>query len=86
MPDDRHRLRCEKWKRQKPAFDAMGEDGSAGLFNLFLEHIMEEELEDHTSGVKCGGIKISSLRFADDIDLMICNAEELHKLTNKVNN
>ena len=41
---------------------------SPTLFNIFLERIMAEALEDHKSTVSIGGRTISKLRFADDID------------------
>ena len=43
---------------------------SPTLFNLFLERIMTDALEDFDGGISCGGRKISNLRFADDIDLI----------------
>ena len=41
---------------------------SPTLFNLFLERIMTDALEDHEGTVSIGGRTITSLRFADDID------------------
>ena len=41
---------------------------SAALFNIFLERIMTDALEDHKGTVSLGGRKITNLRFADDID------------------
>ena len=41
---------------------------SPTLFNIFLERIMADALEDHKSTVSIGGRTISNLRFADDID------------------
>ena len=41
---------------------------SPTLFNIFLERIMADALEDHKSSVGIGGRTISNLRFADDID------------------
>ena len=37
-------------------------------FNIFLERIIADALEDHNSRVSIGGRTISNLRFADDID------------------
>jgi len=37
------------------------------MFNLFLEHIMSEALENYEGTVSIGGIKVNNLRFADDI-------------------
>ena len=41
---------------------------SPTLFNIFLERIMTNALEDHEGTVSIGGRTITNLRFADDID------------------
>ena len=41
---------------------------SPTLFNIFLERIMTDALNDHEGTVIIGGINITNLRFADDID------------------
>ena len=41
---------------------------SPTLFNIFLERIMTDALENHVSTVTIGGRTVSNLRFADDID------------------
>ena len=41
---------------------------SPTLFNIFLERIMADALEDHKSTVSIGGRTISNLRSADDLD------------------
>ena len=41
---------------------------SPTLFNIFLERIMTDALEDHEGTVSIGGRTIINLRFADDID------------------
>ena len=41
---------------------------SPTLFNIFLERIMTDALEDHEGTVNIGGRTITGLRFADDID------------------
>ena len=41
---------------------------SAVLFNIYLERIMTDALEDHEGTVSIGGRTITNLRFADDID------------------
>ena len=43
------------------------------LFNIFLERIMCEALDDHEGSVSIGGRFITNFRFADDI---VVNAEE----------
>ena len=41
---------------------------SPTLFNIFLERIMADALEDHEGTDSIGGRAITNLRFADDID------------------
>ena len=41
---------------------------SPTLFNIFLERITTDALEDHEGTVSIGGRTITNLRFADDID------------------
>ena len=41
---------------------------SSTLFNIFLERIMTDALEDHKGTVNIGRRTITNLRFADDID------------------
>ena len=49
---------------------------SPTLFNIFLERIMSEVLDDHEGSVSIGGRLITNFRFADDI---VVNAEEEKK-------
>ena len=53
---------------------------SPTLFNIFLERIMTDSLEDHEGTVSIGGRKITNLRFADDIDGLAGEEEELANL------
>ena len=53
------------------------------LFNLFLEKIMRETLNNFHSTISIGGRTISNLRFAD-IDLMGGSNTELQELTNRL--
>ena len=46
---------------------------SPTLFNIFLERIMCEALDDHEGSVSIGGRLITNFRFANDI---VVNAEE----------
>ena len=46
-------------------------------FNIFLERIMTDALEDHEGTVSIGGRTITSLRFADDIDGLAGETEVL---------
>ena len=50
---------------------------SPTLFNIFLERIMTDALEDHEGTVSIGGRTITNLRFADDIDGLAGEEEEL---------
>ena len=54
------------------------------LFNLFLENIMTETLQNHQSTISIGGRSLCNLRFADDIDLMGGSKQELQNLTNRL--
>ena len=49
------------------------------LFNIFLERIMTDALEDHEGTVSIGGRTITNLCFADNIDTA-GEEEELAKL------
>jgi len=53
---------------------------SPTLFNVFLCRIMTDALEDHTGTVSIGGRIITNLRFADDIDGLAGNEQELANL------
>ena len=53
---------------------------SPTLFNIFLEEIMTEALEKHHGTVSIGGRTITKLRFADDIDGLAGDEEELEAL------
>ena len=55
------------------------------LFNLYLEN-MRETLHNFKSTIFIGGRIISNLRFADDIDLMGGNNDELQELTDRLSN
>ena len=43
---------------------------SPTLFNIFLDRIMSDDLEEHAGKVSLGGRNITNLRFADDIDAL----------------
>ncbi|PIK42080.1 endonuclease-reverse transcriptase [Apostichopus japonicus] len=53
---------------------------SPTLFNIFLERIMTDALENHNGTVSIGGRNITNLRFADDIDGLAGNEDELANL------
>ena len=50
------------------------------LFHIFLERIMTDALEDHDGTVSIGGRTNTNLRFADDIDGLAGEEEELANL------
>ena len=52
---------------------------SPTLFNIFLERIMTDALEDHEGTVSIGGRAVTNLCFADDID-GLAGEEELAKI------
>ena len=54
------------------------------LFNLFLEQIMLETLENRQTSISIGGRPVCNLRFADDIDLMGSSKEDLQDLTTRL--
>ena len=55
---------------------------SPTLFNIFLKRIMADALEDHKGPVSIGERTITNLRFADDIDGLAGQEQELVKLVN----
>ena len=57
---------------------------SPTLFNIFLERIMSDALEDHEGTVSIGGRTITNLRFADYIDGQAGSEEELANLVKRL--
>ena len=55
---------------------------SPTLFNIFLDRIMADSFEDHDRTVSIGGRTITNLRFANDIDGLARQGQELVKLVN----
>ena len=53
---------------------------SPTIFNIFLERIMSDALEEHDGKVSIGGRNITNLRFADDIDALAEEEQELEAL------
>ena len=49
-------------------------------FNIFLEKIMSDALEEHDRKVSIGGRTITNQRFADDIDALVEDEQELEVL------
>ena len=58
---------------------------SPTLFNIFLERIMCEALDDHKSSVSIGGRLITNIRFADDIVIHAEEEEEASVLVDRLN-
>ena len=57
---------------------------SSTLFNIFLERIMTDALEDHEGTASIRGGTITNLRFADDIDGFTGEKEELAYLVERL--
>ena len=51
---------------------------------IFVERIMADALDDHEGIVSIGGRTITNLRFADDIDTLAGEEEELAKLVERL--
>ena len=68
------------WFRKKKKKVGVRQDCllSPTLFNI-LERIMTDALEDHVGTVSIGGRTITNLRFADDIEGLTGDGEELAK-------
>ena len=50
---------------------------SPTLFNIFLERVMSDALKEHDGKVSIGGRNITNVRFADDIDNLAEEEQEL---------
>jgi hypothetical protein len=57
---------------------------SPDLFNLVLEAVMALALQEETAGVQLCGRTTNNLRFADDIDLVTENMEDLQRITTNI--
>ena len=57
---------------------------SPTLFKIFLERIMTDTLEDHKGAVSIGGRTVTNLCFADDIDGLAGEEEELANLVERL--
>ena len=53
---------------------------SPSLFNIFLERIMSDALEEHDGKISIGGRNITNLWFADDIDALVEEEQEIESL------
>ena len=58
---------------------------SLGLFNLYVEYIMQNaRLDEAQTGIKTSGRNINNLRYEDDTTLMTKSKEKLKSLLMKV--
>lgn len=57
---------------------------SPTLFNIFLERLMTDALEEHDGSISIGGRNITNLRFADDIDGLAGSEPELATLLERL--
>ena len=57
---------------------------SPTLFNIFLERIMSDVLEEHDGTISIGGRNITSQRFADEIDTLAAEEQELEALVESI--
>ena len=53
---------------------------SPTLFNIYLERVMSDALEEHNGKVSISGRNITNLRFADEIDALAEEERELEAL------
>ena len=75
-PDEwQHRRMVQNNSRSKARMSSV-----ITLFNIFLERIMSDALEEHDGKVSIGGRNITNLRFADDIDALAEEEQELEAL------
>ena len=54
------------------------------LFNIFLERIMPDALEEHDGKVSISGRNITNLQFADDIDALAEEQQEQEALVESI--
>ena len=59
---------------------------SPTLFNIFLERIMTDAIEAHVGTVSIGGRTVTNLRFADDIDGLAGDEQEIADLASRLDN
>ena len=59
---------------------------SPTLFNIFLERIMTDALDDYTGTISIVGRPITNLRFADDNDGLAGTKSELKNLVSNIDN
>src|SRR6218665_2763959 len=55
------------------------------LFNLYIEELVREALQDSEEGVKVGGKLIKALRFADDQAMVAGKEDDLQRMMDRLN-
>ena len=66
------------------SWSSPGVSALLNLFNIFLEDIMTHALENYNATISIGGRKITNFRFADDIDGVTGEEDELTKLVHNL--
>jgi len=69
------------WNRGKTRVSTL----SYILFNLYIEELDREALQDSEEGVKAGGKLIKALRFADDQAMAAGKEEDLQRMMDRLN-
>jgi len=70
-------FRVKKWVRQRCVL-------SPYLFNIIVEMVMRETLDEFQGGLQIGGPMITNLRYADDIILLATSEAELQELVDRL--
>src|SRR6188768_2573554 len=55
------------------------------LFNIYIEELIQEAMEEVEEGVKVGGKLVKALRFADDQAMLATTQAGLQKMMDKLN-
>src|SRR6218665_1407542 len=55
------------------------------LFNIYIEELIREALEDTEEGIKVGGKIIKALRFADDQAMLAGSEYDLQRMMDRLN-
>ena len=55
------------------------------LFNIYIEELVRETVEDMEEGIKVGGKWIKALRFADDQAMLARNQKGLQEMMDRLN-
>jgi len=55
------------------------------LFNIYIEELIREALENTEEGVKVGGKIVKALRFADDQAMLAGSEYDLQRIMNRLN-